>query len=451
MTEPHHATAGPGTSRRQFLKTSAALAGTAVLAPLDITRTAHAAGSGTIRIGLIGCGGRGSAAAQNALNAGPDVKLVAVADIFADKAKSAAQKLKEQKPAQVDIANDRCFVGFDAYQKLIDSGVDVVLIAPSSHFIPTHLQAAIEAGKHVFCEKPHGIDIPGVKICMAACGDAQNKKLAVVSGLCWRYDPGLREAMKRVHDGAIGDIVAIQETYVSSPYYPFDRKPEWNEMEYQLRNWYHFNWLSGDQTAQQLIHSLDKSSWALGDKPPLRVWGMGGRQTCIAPRFGDQFDHQAVVFEYPNGVRVYGYTRDQEDCYVDVSDYIIGTKGRMSFNTAKYALSIEGQTNWAYQPPEPRQNMYDVEHKELFDSIRSGKPINNSGYMCLSSMLAIAAQMAIYSGQAINWGQVLLSRRSFALDRYGLDVEPPIKPETDGRYASASQSKAELAKWKFEA
>jgi predicted dehydrogenase len=451
MTEPHGTTAGPGTSRRQFLKTSAALAGTAALAPLDITRSAHAAGSDTLKIGLIGCGGRGTGAAQNALNAGPGVKLMAVADIFADKAKAAAQKLKERKPAQVDIADDRCFVGFDAYQKLIDSGVDVVLIAPSSHFIPTHLQAAIEAGKHVFCEKPHGIDIPGVKICMAACEDAKNEKLAVVSGLCWRYDPGLREGMKRVQDGAIGDIVAIQETYVSSPYYPFDRKPEWTEMEYQMRNWYHFNWLSGDQTAQQLIHSLDKSSWALGDKAPLRVWGLGGRQTCLAPRFGDQFDHQAVVFEYPNGVRVYGYTRDQEDCYTEVSDYIIGTKGRLSFNTGKYALTIEGQKNWTYQPPEPRKNMYDVEHQELFDSIRSGKPINNGNYMCLSSMLAIAAQMAIYSGQAINWDQIAFSRRSFALDRYGLDVEPPVKPESDGRYASAMPGKAELTKWKFEA
>ena len=439
------------TTRRDFLRTSAALAGTAILGELPIGRSAYAAGSDAIKIGLIGCGGRGTGAAVNALNAGKDIRLVALADVFSDKLQAARQKLKTARPEQVAVDDDHCFAGFDAYQRLIDSGVDVVLIAPTSHFIPTHLQAAIEAGKHVFCEKPYGIDMPGVKICMAAAEEARKKQRSLVAGLCWRYDPGLREGMKRVQDGAIGDILAIQSTYVSAPYYPLDHKPEWSEMEFQMRNWYHFNWLSGDQTAQQLVHSLDKASWALGDKPPVKVWGMGGRQTCLAPRFGDQFDHQAVVFEYPSGVRVYGYTRDQENCYFDVSDYIIGTKGRLAFNAYKYALAIEGAKSWTYKIPDPKPNMYDVEHKELFESIRAGKPINNGDYACLSTMLAIAAQMAIYTGQEIPWAKAITSSRSFALPKFALDLDPPVKPGPNGQYPTAMPGKAEYEKWQFEA
>jgi predicted dehydrogenase len=451
MLDCHDSLKTPATTRRDFLKTSAALAGTAVLGELSISRSAHAAGSDAIRIGLIGCGGRGTGAAVNAMNAGRDIRLVALADVFPDKLRAARQKLKTARPDQVAVDDDHCFAGVEAYQHLIESGVDVVLIAPSSHFIPTHLQAAVEAGKHVFCEKPHGIDMPGVKIALTAAAEAKKKKLSLVSGLCWRYDPGLREGMKRVHDGAIGDIVAIQSTYVSAPYYPLEHKPEWSEMEFQMRNWYHFNWLSGDQTAQQLVHSIDKASWALGDQPPERVWGLGGRQTCLAPKFGDQFDHQAVIYEYANGARVYGYTRDQEDCYFDVSDYIMGTKGRLKFNAYKYGLSIEGAKNWTYKVPNPKPNMYDVEHKELFDSIRAGKPINNGEYACLSTMLTIAAQIAIYTGQAIAWDKAMSSKRSFALPKYALDLDPPVKPNPDGRYATAMQGKAEFEKWMIEA
>ncbi len=435
------------TTRRGFLRQTGALAGTALLGAIELERAVHAAGAGTIKIGLIGCGGRGTAAALNALNAGPEVRLVALADLFADKARAALETIRNRKAAQVTAKPDDCHIGFEAYQQLLDSGVDAVLIAPASHFIPAHLQAAVEAGKHVFCEKPHGIDIPGVKICEAAAEEAARKQLSLVSGLCWRYDPGLREAMKRVQDGAIGEVLAAQSTYLSAPYFALERQPGWSELEFQFRNWYHFNWLSGDQTAQQLIHSLDKASWALGDRPPARVWGLGGRQTCLEPRFGDQFDHQAVVLEYADGARVYGHTRDQEDCHRETSDYVIGSKGRFSFDTGKYRLSITGAKNWTYAAPNPRPSMYDVEHQTLFDSIRRGRPINNGSYMCLSTKLAIAAQIAIYSGQAVAWEQVEQSARSFALDRYDWEVEPPVKPEPDGRYPAPRQGRAELEKW----
>lgn len=428
-------------TRREFLKTSALAAGGATLGTLGLERAVHAAGSDVIRVGLVGCGARGTAAALNAMNAGRDVRLVALADVFEERLREARNKLQSARPDQVQLSEERCFVGFDAYEKLIACGVDVVLIAPASHFIPMILEAAIAAGKHVFCEKPHGIDMPGVRLCREACLEAERKKLSVVSGLCWRYAPAVRETMKRVHDGWIGEIVAIQENYLTVPYYARERRPGHNGMQYQLWNWYHFNWLSGDQTAQQLIHSLDKASWALGDRPPKKVWGMGGRQTCLAPKFGDQFDHQAVVLEYENGVRVFGFTRDQPECYNNVSDTIFGTKGRCDL----LAFTITGERNWRYEGPQ--ENMYDVEQRELFDSIRSGKPINNGHYMCLSTQLAVAAQIACYSGAVLGWEDAIQSKRSFALPRYGWDVEPPVKPGPDGRYPAPMQGSAELDKW----
>ncbi len=433
----------PRSTRREFLKTSAVLATGALAAQFPVERGAHAAGSGTIKVGLVGCGGRGTGAAVNAMNAGKDIQLVAMADVFRDRLELSRRQLKAGRPDQVAVNDNQCFVGFDAYEDLIQSGVDVVLLAAASHFHPVMLKACVDAGKHVFCEKPHGIDVPGLKVSMAASEEAKNKGLSIVSGLCWRYDPGVRETMKRVLDGAIGEIVAIQETYVTQPYIVRERQPEWTEMEYQMRNWYHFNWLSGDQTAQQLIHSLDKASWALGDKPPIKAWGMGGRQVCLDPKYGDQFDHQAVVFEYPNGVRVFGLTRDMPDCYDDTSDFIMGTKGWCDLLDYR----IDGEKPWHYEAP--KGNMYDVEHQELFDSLRSGKPINDGHYMCLSTMLAIVAQMASYSGQTVLWEKAMESKRSFALPCYGWDVEPPVKPEATGIYPTAMPGKAEFDRWQM--
>ena len=431
------------TTRRGFLKTTATLAGTAALGPLALERSVHAAGSDIIRVGLIGCGGRGTDAALNALNAGQDIRLVALADIFSERLISSRDRLRQSRPDQVHVPEDQCFVGFDAYRQLLASGVDTVLIAPCSHFIPAILEAAVAAGKHVFCEKPHGIDIPGLKVSMAACEVARQRGLNVVSGLCWRYDPGVRETMQRVRDGAIGEIVAIHENYLSSPYVVRPRRPGQSEIEYQMWNWYHFNWLSGDQTAQQLIHSLDKASWALGDRPPRLVYGVGGRHTMLAPEYGDLFDHQAFVFEYEPGIRVFAFTRNQSECYPDTSDTFFGTRGRCDL----LRYRIEGETNWRYD--QPRQNMYDLTHVALFNAIRAGRLINDGPWMCLSSALAIAAQIAAYSGQLVPWDDVMKSKRSFALPRYDWDVEPPVKPGPDGRYPTAMQGHAAYKKWRI--
>lgn len=418
------------TTRREFIKSSLA-ASAALATPLALSRSVHAAGSDKIRIGLIGCGGRGSGAALNAMNAGPDVSLVAVADLFDDRARGACERLREAKRDQVSVDTDHQFVGFDAYQKVIECA-DVVLIAAASHFHPMHLQAAVAAGKHVFCEKPHALDVPGLKRVKATCETARQQGLSVVSGLCWRYDPAVRETMKRVQDGAIGEIVAIQEEYLTSPYIVRERQPEWSEMEYQYRNWYHFNWLSGDQTAQQLIHSIDKASWALGDVPPVKAWGMGGRQVCVEPQYGDQFDHHAVVYEYANGVRVFGYCRDILGCHNGTTDTILGTKGKAFMPNR---CRIEGASPW--RAPESDASMYDVEHAELFAAIRAGKPINNGDYMFTSTMLAILAQMVCYTGQELTWERALESTLSFNLPEYRFDAQPPVVPRPDGTYPTA--------------
>ena len=419
-------------SRRDFLKASSTVVGAGALGALSLSRSVHAAGRQGFKIGLIGCGGRGSGAAANAMNAGKDIKLVAMADVFEDHLTGALARLKKIKPDQVAVDKEHCFVGFDAYKKLIASDVDVVLIAAASYFHPVMLKAAVDANKHVFCEKPHGLDVPTLKLAMAAAEEAKKKNRALVSGLCWRYDAGVREAMKRVHDGAIGDILAIQETYITSPYGLRVRQPGWTEMEYQFQNWYHFNWLSGDQTAQQLIHSIDKSSWALGDKPPVKAWGTGGRQVCVEPKYGDQFDHHAVVFEYENGVKVFGFCRDQVGCYNETSDIIFGTKGKAILPSR---CRIEGEKPWRYEGP--KSSMYDCEHQALFDSIRAGKPLNNSNYMFTSSMLAILAQMVCYTGQQITWEQAMSSKKELGAKRYAWDAEPPVKPEASGQYPCA--------------
>jgi predicted dehydrogenase len=439
MTGPDRSGSSSHASRRDFLK--GASAATVLLGSGPLGHVAHARGADTIRVGLIGCGGRGTGAAINATNAGTDVRVTALADLFRERLDEARGTLKAQRPAQADVPDNRCFVGFDAASKLIQSDVDVVLIAPASHFTPAILQMAVAAGKHVFCEKPHGIDVPGLKIAATACEEARSKGLSVVSGLCWRYDRGVQETMKRIHDGAIGKVVAIQETYVSRPYVVRERVAGHTEIESQFWNWYHFNWLSGDQTSQQLIHSLDKASWALGDRPPLQAWGMGGRQTCLEPRYGDQLDHQAVVFEYPDGVRVFGFCRDQDDCHTETSDMVLGTRGRCDV----LKNTIEGATNWRYDGPRP--SMYDEEHRVLFEGIRAGKPVHNGNYMILSTALGILSQMACYTGQSITWDEAMKSTRSFALPRYGFDVEPPVRPGPDGRYPTVTPGPAERALW----
>lgn len=414
-------------SRRDFLKLSTAGAA-AMVGTLPLVRSVHAAGDDTLKVGLIGCGGRGSGAAANAMNADKNAKLVAMADIFGDQLQKSREELKKLKEGQVAVADDHCFVGFDAYQKVIDSGVDVVLIACASRFHPKYLKAAIDAGKHVFVEKPHSLDPSGIPIVTAACEDAKKKNLNVVSGLCWRYDAGMQETVKRVMDGAIGDIVAIQETYMRSPYRLIPRDPAWSEIEYQYRNWYHFNWLSGDDIAQSLIHSMDKGAWLMHDEPPVSAYGQGGRAASFDRIYGNVFDHHSIVYEYANGVRMYAVGRAQKSCYDEVSDVILGTKGRADLMNYK----IDGVTKWKYEGP--KESMYDLEHVALFNAIRSGKTINNGTYMVNSSMLAIIGQMVCYSGRKFTWEEALKSKYTVGPADCDFNTQPFVLPDEKGIY-----------------
>ncbi len=416
-------------SRRQFLKRSGLVtAAAAVTGTLSLDRSAHAAGSDVIKVGLIGCGGRGTGAGLNALNAGEDVRLVAMADLLEDRVKLKRKMLADRKGEQVAVDDAHCFVGFDAYKEVLAADIDVAIIAVTSHFHPVMLQAAIEAGKHVFCEKPHSLDPVGLKTVATTCEKAKQKGLSVVSGFMNRYNLAVRETVKRIHDGAIGDVVAIQETYATPPYHVHQRNPNWSEMEWQLLNWYHFNWLAGDQVLQQLIHSIDKAAYVLDDKPPKQAWGVGGRAACFGPSYGDLFDHQSIIYEYDNNVRVFGICSNQIGVHQQMSDEVLGTKGHASLLQGR----IRGETNWDYDGPRP--NPYDQEHVELFESIRSGKPINNGQYMVGSTMLAILGQMVCHTGKRLTWNEVVNSEYSVAQERYGWDAEPPVKPNADGSY-----------------
>ena len=281
-------TSNPSTSRRRFLQTStAAAAGAGLLLSERIARSAHvgATGDETLRVGLVGCGGRGRGAAVQALTADPNTRLVALADAFADYVERSVEILKKTEVAdRVTVDADHRFSGFDAYQKLIESDVDVVLLATPPHFRPAHLKACVEAGKHVFAEKPVAVDAPGIRAVLAACEEAKKKDLSIVSGLMYRYELAMQETMKRIHDGAIGDVVAIQTTYnVGPPWFRNkDRQPDWTEMEYQMRNWYPFTWLSGDHNVEQHVHSLDRSAWTLRDQPPQKAWARADARS--APR-----------------------------------------------------------------------------------------------------------------------------------------------------------------------
>jgi len=420
-------------SRRNFLKTSLKTSAAAAIAgTLSIARSAHAAGDDTLKVGLIGCGGRGSGAASNALNADEGVRLVAMADAFEDRLQGSLKGLKKRYGDRVTVDADHSFVGFGGHEKLIASGVDVVILTTPPHFRPAQLKAAVDAGKHVFCEKPVAVDAPGIRSVMETTENAKQKGLNIVSGLCWRYHPAVKETMQRVLDGAIGEILSVQETYNTGTLWQRSRQPDWTEMEYQMRNWLYFTWLSGDHNNEQHVHSLDKGSWAMGDQPPVRAWGLGGRQVRTDPKYGNIFDHHAVVYEYANGARMHAYCRQMGGCWNDVTDSFAGTKGRCN---VLGGYRIEGENPWQYRGR--GGNMYDLEHEALFAAIRSGKPINNGHYMAVSTMLAILGRMCTYTGQAITWQQALDSQESLAPKQYGFDAQPPILPDADGKYPIA--------------
>ncbi len=392
-------------SRRDFMRVAGTAAAAAATTRILAANSVYAAENGVLRVGLSGCGGRGTGAARQALMADPDTKLVALGDLFADKIDGALNNLKSYGPIadRVEVDADHKFVGFDAYKKVIDS-VDVLVMAETPAFRPMILRHAVEQGKHCFVEKPIAVDPSGVRSVLESCEMAKTKNLAVVSGLCYRYSFSKREILKRIHDGEIGDIIAMETKYnTGTPWQPKDRLPEWSDMEYQCRNWYFYDWLSGDFNVEQHIHSLDKLAWSMNDVTPVKVWANGGRAVRTAEKYGNIYDHFNAVYEYANGVRAYSSCRQWDNTDTDVNDHIMGTKGVAHLQDHKIEFR-DGKT-WQHEQKE-KDDMYQNEHNEFFACIRKGEPINNGEYMCKSTMMGIAARMAAYTGRILTWDEI---------------------------------------------
>lgn len=415
-------TSRTGSDRRRFLATSAALLSSPLLS------SAHVAGSDVLRVGLIGCGGRGTGAAAQALNADPAVKLVAMGDAFADRLESSLATLqKDEKVAsKIDVPVDRRFVGFDAYKQVIAAS-DVVLLTTPPGFRPIHLQAAVEAGKHVFAEKPVAVDAPGVRSVLDSCEQARKKNLSVVSGLCIRYDNGFRATISRLHDGAIGDVMTLQANDYRGSIWVKPRQAGWTDMEYQMRNWYYFTWLCGDFNVEQHVHFLDVCSWIMKDCYPARAVGLGGRQVRTGPEYGHIYDHFSVVYEYADGAKLFANCRQMNGCVNNLSVNVAGTRGRADMSERRNGLTIKNDKGtWSYDGP--KNEMFQTEHDVLFASIRAGKPINNGDYMAKSTLLAIMGRMAAYTGQVITWDMALNSKENLAPPRYDWSVALPDHP-----------------------
>lgn len=414
----------PSLTRRAFVQTSAGMIAGATLAGLGLPMV-HAAGSDVIRVGLVGCGGRGTGAAVNALEADPGCKLVALGDVFADQLERSHSNLSKCEFAdRVDVPVERRFVGIDAYREVM-AHCDVVLLCTPPHFRPQHLEAAVAAGVHSFAEKPAAVDGPGVRRAMEAYRLGAEKRLSMVSGFCYRYDEPKQELMQRVHDGAIGEIRALECVYHASGLWHRGRQPEWSDFEWQMRNWLYFTWLSGDHITEQSCHSIDKLLWAMGDVAPVSVTASGGRIVRTDPKYGNVYDHFSSTFEWENGVKAFHSCRQWEGSDTGVHDSAYGTLGTAAIQHHR----ISGPNEWRYRGRP--DDMYLREHQALMASIRANQPINDGDYMCKSTLMSVMARMSAYTGKSVTWTQALESKEDLTPASYDfgpLAIAPVAQP-----------------------
>jgi predicted dehydrogenase len=417
-------------TRRDFLKGSAGIAAGAAAAGLILPASGvFAAGSDTIQLGLVGCGGRGSGAASQALSTNGSVKLVAVADAFEDNARNSLRNLKNQFNDKVDVAGDRIFAGFDAYKKLIDSGVDMVILATPPGFRPMHFEYAVKQGKNIFMEKPVAVDGAGVRQVLAAAEEAKKKNLKVGVGLQRHHDPRYQETVKRIQDGQIGDTVLMRVYWNDAGVWVRPRKPGQTEMEYQMRNWYYFTWIGGDHIVEQHIHNLDVANW-VKNATPAKAQGQGGRQVLTGKDHGMIFDHHFVEYTYPDGTVMLSQCRHQPNCWNSVSEHAHGLKG--TADISGFRLTMRDGKDWSGQ--RRVKDAYQQEHDDLFDAIRNGKPYNEAVNGANSTMTAILGRMCTYSGQEIKWDDALNSQVVMRPEGYTFESKPPVVPDADGRY-----------------
>lgn len=425
-------------SRRSFTAASAAIGAAAVFARpsfgLVNTRVDQA-----LKVGVVGCGGRGTGAVIQALKADPGSVLWAMGDVFQERADAC---LGYARNAMLDLDEDsgtdawskkiqtegRVFSGLDAIHKVIASGVDVMILTTPPGFRPDHLRASVEAGKHVFCEKPVAVDATGVRSVLESARMAKEKSLSLMSGFCWRYQDQVRETFTKLHNGGIGDLHTIQTTYNTTGWIaPKARQESWSDAEFQLRNWHYFTPLSADHVAEQAVHAIDWIAWAMQDQPPLRCYAVGGRQTREdLPQTGNVWDHFSITYEYAGGVRAYHMCRHWPNTPSDNSAYFLGSEGSCTMQPWNGTHAIEGVTPWTGSAP--GNDMYQREHDLLFRAIRDAKPVNDGTFMSHSSLLAIMGRMAAYTGQVVTWDQALNSTENLNAEPWAMTsrATPPL-------------------------
>ncbi len=415
-------------SRRAFLsKTTTALAAGAVASKFAFPSvTFGAEDTKKLKIGLVGCGGRGTGAAVQAMTADDNVELTAIGDLYEDKIMKQMRLIARQNPKKFNVQNT--FAGLDAYKKVIDSGVDVILLTTPPAFRPQQFKAAIEAGIHTFVEKPIATDVAGIKDFLATSKIAADKNLSVLCGLCYRYSQNGRELFKRIHNGDIGEIKAVHSTYYASLAYAMppeaDRPEGMSDTEWQLKNWHNYTWASADGLVEQAIHSVDRASWAMNDEIPVACTAMGGRQR--PNNVSNTFDHYHVTYEYKNGTRAHvDWSQYGAGTYKENFDHIIGADGNATFGDKK--AEIVGKNPYRFRSRK-KTNKYQVEHDEFFASIRSGKRHSDEEWVARSTMLGIMARHAAYSGKKITWEDINNSPEKLVPDNLSLDGKLPVRP-----------------------
>jgi predicted dehydrogenase len=426
MSEQRKQTAAP--TRREFLTTAAAT-GTALAAGLSWVPSVHAAGSDTIKIGLVGCGGRGTGAADNALHSAPNVEVIALADVFKDRLEGTRKHLQnlaknDEKVKglgnSVNIPDDNCHVGLDAYQQLINNkDVNYVILATPPGFRPIHIPAVVEAGKTLFTEKPVGTDGTGIRKVLEAYEEAKKKGLAVVAGTQRRHQAPYIETLKQVHDGAIGDILAARCYWNQGILWKRDRRPGSSDVEYQIHNWYGFPWICGDHIVEQHVHNLDVMCWAFGGHP-VRARGMGFR-TPRDPGYGVIYDFFAIDYTWPNDVHVISQCRQISGCVDEVGEHLKGTKGDCHVN----AYQINGKGVVSRETARGSTDPYVQEHTDLIESVRSGKPLNELKQVAESTLTAILGRMSAYSGKEVSWEQALNTKEDLMPKNLAWDMSLP--------------------------
>ena len=425
----------PSTSRREFCKNTALFTGAMVLPVMPMHSMMNNANDKKLKIALVGCGGRGTGAASQALKADENVELVAMADAFKDRLQSSLDNLLKEFEGskKINVKEKNKFVGFEAAKKAMDMA-DVVILATPPGFRPQHFEYAVSTGKHIFMEKPVATDVPGIRRVLASAKIAKEKKLNVVVGLQRHYQNNYIEIAKRIQEGNVGKIVSGQVYWNSSGVWVRERQLGQSELEYQMRNWYYFNWLCGDHILEQHIHNIDVANWFLGEYP-VSAQGMGGRQVRTGKEYGEIFDHHFVEFTYPNGAVIASQCRHQPNTMNRVGEVFQGTKGSVEMNDAgaAYIRDLDGADVFKYRG-KGDPNPYQVEHDRLFASIRNNEVINNADYGAKSTMTAIMGRMATYSGKVIKWEEAINSNLALVPDNLNWDSKPPVMPDSAGFY-----------------